>query len=286
MTRPTTAPNAPTRHDSDWRLSLTGTNFCLRLAPALAVGGFDERYSYFLEETDIQRRLVDLGGRMGFTPDAEVHHAFAASARREADRVPTDYATILASLVIFCRKFARGPEWRRAIAGRVGTRLAEIEARLILLQARGLIDRRRALALLRSALRGVRRGAAARPAPMTSIASEEPGEGFLRFAPTQDRQTRSLRIALAGGADPQDRDALEALASELAKLGHEATVIFRAPWRDERGIRRRILAPFRGVAACGGQGVPRGARRRPRGARRDGAGRATPPVRGAGRRQE
>jgi GT2 family glycosyltransferase len=231
ITRPTDTPDVPIGRDSDWRLSLTGTNFCLRIAPALAAGGFDERFSYFLEETDLQRRLVDLGGRVAFAPDAEVHHAFAASARRKADRVPTDFTTILASLVIFCRKFARGPEWRRTIAERVGRRLAEIEARLILLQARGLIDRRRARALLRSALRGVARGAATRPAAVTPIPRENPGEGFLRL---RARQRRALRIALAGGADPLERDALEALASELARSGHEATVIL--PSREAASV--------------------------------------------------
>ena len=253
VTRPTTTPGVATGPDSDWRLSLTGTNFCLRVAPALAAGGFDERFSYFLEETDIQRRLVDLGGELAYAPDAEVHHAFAASARREADRVPTDYGTILASLVIFCRKYARGPDWRRAVAQRVGTRLAEIETRLILLQARSLIDRARALALLRSALRGVRRGAQASGTPMAAIPRDQPGEGFLRFKPDDAQSGRALRIALAGAEEAPARGAIETLARNLAALRHEATVI--QPTRGATSVEfvDRYARPFRGSRRKGGR---------------------------------
>src|SRR5690606_5556540 len=65
--------------------SLIGVNSSFRKSALEAVGGFDEEYAYFLEETDLCLRLLDHGWKVRVTPDAEVHHKFAASHLRRTD---------------------------------------------------------------------------------------------------------------------------------------------------------------------------------------------------------
>ena len=54
---------ADVRHEPgcDRYLSLTGCNSSFQRAALLEIGGFDEEYAYFLDETDVCLRLVDSG---------------------------------------------------------------------------------------------------------------------------------------------------------------------------------------------------------------------------------
>ncbi|MFV0492925.1 MAG: glycosyltransferase family 2 protein [Pseudorhodobacter sp.] len=83
-----------------------GTNCAFRRDALLEIGGFDSGYRFYLEEADVNLRLAARGGLTAVVPDAVVHHGFAASARRRADRVPTDLTEIGASIAHFLRRHA------------------------------------------------------------------------------------------------------------------------------------------------------------------------------------
>ena len=51
------------------------------------VGGFDEKFFMYAEETDWQRRITDAGWTIAFTPNAEVVHYAGASGGADAARV-------------------------------------------------------------------------------------------------------------------------------------------------------------------------------------------------------
>lgn len=87
-----------------------GTNCAFRREALLAIGGFDPCFRFYLEDADVNLRLAARGGLTAIVPDAVVHHGFAASVRRRADRVPTDLTEIGASLVCFLRRHAPGDE--------------------------------------------------------------------------------------------------------------------------------------------------------------------------------
>lgn len=61
---------------------LMGTNAVFRRSAVAALGGFDEFYRYFLEETDLCLRLTDAGWAIRQTGRAPVHHRFLAGTVR------------------------------------------------------------------------------------------------------------------------------------------------------------------------------------------------------------
>jgi hypothetical protein len=67
-------------HDSerhvDW---VVGACLILRRAVYEEIGGFDERFFMYAEESDWQRRMRDAGWEIGFTPNAVVRHLGGAS---------------------------------------------------------------------------------------------------------------------------------------------------------------------------------------------------------------
>jgi glycosyltransferase involved in cell wall biosynthesis/GT2 family glycosyltransferase len=68
--------------------SLLGTNSSFRRAALLEIGGFDETFAYFLDETDVCLRLIDQGGIIRYTPKAIIYHRFAPSHLRTVSNVP------------------------------------------------------------------------------------------------------------------------------------------------------------------------------------------------------
>lgn len=87
-------------------LKLHGTNMAVRRDVLDALGGFDPAFRFFLDDTDLALRLAGAGHAAMWLPSAQVHHAFAASARRTADRVPLSLHDIGASTAVFLRKHA------------------------------------------------------------------------------------------------------------------------------------------------------------------------------------
>jgi GT2 family glycosyltransferase len=89
---------------------LEGTNCAFRRSTLADLGGFDPAFRYYLDETDVNMRLAQAGARTVIVPRALVHHGYAASARRAADRAPRDLTEVGASSALFLRKHAPGAD--------------------------------------------------------------------------------------------------------------------------------------------------------------------------------
>ncbi|WP_114966568.1 glycosyltransferase family 2 protein [Alkalilacustris brevis] len=83
-----------------------GTNMAFRRAMLARMGGFDPAFHFYLDETDLNMRQAAEEQITAIVPTAQVHHGFAASSRRRADRVPLDLFEIGASTAVFLRKHA------------------------------------------------------------------------------------------------------------------------------------------------------------------------------------
>lgn len=127
-------------------LSTVGVNGAFRRGALEAVGGFDENFHYFLDESDLCMRLQAAGWRIVLAPDAEVHHAYAASNQRQRNRAPRDLFEIAASRLYFSRRYGDPAEIEEKIGQFVkdqGERLTKFVqlGRLSRRQARTIADR-------------------------------------------------------------------------------------------------------------------------------------------------
>lgn len=81
-----------------------GTNMAFRRDVLVGIGGFDPRFHYYLDETDVNMRLAAAGAKTAIVPLAQVHHGFAASRQRTQSRAPRSLYDVAASSAIFSRK--------------------------------------------------------------------------------------------------------------------------------------------------------------------------------------
>lgn len=84
-------------------IKTVGTNCALRRTALEEVGGFDEAYAFYLDETDMNFRLASAGWHNVIMPGAEVHHGYARSAYRTSERMPVSLHQIGASKAYFCK---------------------------------------------------------------------------------------------------------------------------------------------------------------------------------------
>ncbi len=85
---------------------LLGTNAAFRRTALLEIGGFDEEFAYYLDETDVCLRLIDRGYVIKQLPNAYVHHKYAPSYIRTKSGVIYRYP-VLKSKVYFSNRHAR-----------------------------------------------------------------------------------------------------------------------------------------------------------------------------------
>jgi glycosyltransferase involved in cell wall biosynthesis/GT2 family glycosyltransferase len=85
---------------------LLGCNASFRRTALLEIGGFDEEFEYFLDETDVCLRIVDAGYIIAQLPNAYVHHKFAPSNIRGTSKVPKKRFSIIKNKFYFMLKHA------------------------------------------------------------------------------------------------------------------------------------------------------------------------------------
>ncbi|PRY81749.1 glycosyltransferase family 2 protein [Marivita geojedonensis] len=93
---------------------LHGTNMAIRRKTLTDHSGFDERFAFFLDETDLSLRVAKAGGRTKLVPKAIVHHASGPSDFRDARRTPRSVFEIAASAGVFHRKHCAAHEMANA----------------------------------------------------------------------------------------------------------------------------------------------------------------------------
>ena len=86
--------------------ALLGTNSIFRRSALLEIGGFDEQFDYFLDETDVNVRLIDAGYMLKQIPRAFVYHRYLPSHIRNEKRVNTNYAPMIRNRIYFSLKNA------------------------------------------------------------------------------------------------------------------------------------------------------------------------------------
>jgi GT2 family glycosyltransferase len=81
--------------------NLIGTNCAFRRNAILAIGGFDEEFEYYLDETDLCCRLVDAGWKISQLSDAPVHHRWLPSDIRDEQRTIVRWYPMVKNKIYF-----------------------------------------------------------------------------------------------------------------------------------------------------------------------------------------
>jgi GT2 family glycosyltransferase len=133
-------------------LKVQGTNCAFRKSALVEIGGFDEGFAFYLDETDVSWRLSQAGWETSVIPNAEVQHGFAASDLRGANRAPKSMYQIGASTRLFLKKHAGEGD----ISGAINVLKHSQRARLSRFLVWGQLEPRGALDLLNSLDVGLR----------------------------------------------------------------------------------------------------------------------------------
>ncbi len=194
-----------------------GTNMAVRRSVLRELGGFDPRFRFFLDETDFNLRLAARGWCTAVVPLAEVHHGFAASARRRSDRVPNDLFEIGASWAVFlgkhCAMGLRDAAWNRV--------QIEEHARVCSHLVSGGLEPRDVRRLMRGLADGFAQGKE-RQSEMMEI-TQRPTDPFRANPPRHDVRS----IVLSGRAWHKSR--LRRTARTEAAAGSIVTLILLSP---------------------------------------------------------
>ncbi len=201
-------------HAGDARRAIKtqGTNCAFRRDVLLAIGGFDPVFRFYLDEADVNLRLSGKG-LTAVIPEAQVHHGYAASARRRADRVPTSLHEIGASSIAFLRRHAPPADWAMGLE----QLRHDQRTRALRLMVVGLIEPRDVELLMRSLEAGIDEGA--RRILATPSAIPATTSAFLSMPGTGPREG----LVLAGRI--WQRRALQAAAQRGLAVGKCVTVL-------------------------------------------------------------
>jgi len=221
---------------SDQFLHLLGTNCCLRRDTLRQLGGFDEEYEYFLDETDICLRAIDAGGRLRRLDRAVVHHKFRASHLRNDQKVIRHPYPIIKNSYYFALKAARADDSTDAILTRVRTHVVEVlTANARNLHRDGRLSGVELAVFLKEVDQGMRdglrRGLNA-PRRLATIPAANP-EAFLPF-PTLRPEGVRRTVCIASQDMPSERAggigrAAWTLATSMAGQGHDVHFLTRTP---------------------------------------------------------
>ncbi len=224
-------------------LSLTGANSSFRRQALLDIGGFDEAYVYFLDETDVCLRLCEAGWRLTVVAEAEVHHAYAPNAQRRLDRAPRSLLDCARSATYFALRNAAPRHGLVAAADHLHDYATTLRRDTLWRRDHGVLtepDAERLLAEIEAgmaqgvalAFEGRRRLLAPNLAERAGVATPVAG------APSVRPDTERLKLCLLSQAYPSAAEVehppggvavwTQALALAMAAAGHEVTVITRA----------------------------------------------------------
>jgi hypothetical protein len=212
---------------------LMGTNATFRRAILEEVGGFDEVFAWFYDESELCLRLNDLGFRIAVNPHAVVYHKYAPSHLRTADSVPKTFFLPARSTSYFVYRHGLPAAGFAAVCDRIDEYRRDLEHWARWHHVEGRIDAVQRDQLIDDARRGIDAGheEALRwrdgHAPGIAPPRARPWRPFDRCTPDDGRAlhvcllTSEYPIRPCGGIGRYVRE----LAIGLVELGHHVHVM-------------------------------------------------------------
>lgn len=104
---PTKPFNYNTPHAEMYNINI-GTNASYRRTYLVEVGGFDEEYEYYHDESDVCVRMIDGGYKVVELENALVHHKMAPSSRRKSWKSVVNWNSMMKNGIYFALKHTKG----------------------------------------------------------------------------------------------------------------------------------------------------------------------------------
>jgi glycogen(starch) synthase len=212
--------------------SLTGTNCSFRRDILIAIGGFDEEFAYFLDETDVIVRLIDAGFQAQYVPSAEIHHKYAASHLRDTDKVPKSIYTSAKSKAYFCLKNATVGFTMADVFSHIESYRQSLRAAYDWYLIHGKIEPAHHRALHEGIDRGIIDGIthSFRPRKLLDASFSAGHHGVFRPVRPVRHPVNRIRICFLSREYPPDQCGgigvwTHELAVALARTGHEVSVV-------------------------------------------------------------
>ncbi len=223
----------PSPDGEPWLLRVPGGNCAYRRSSLTALGGFDETFVYYADETDVCMRLVEQGAEITHLHDNPIRHypqRIIADNRRLAEK----YYIITRSDTYFALKNGRGTSRARLFKTIRYARSKHFYRDLMDFRAKKLFSRPEFLFAWRRWFTGFISGlylGLFSPRKTAAFSSPPP---FLAFAPRRPiTQSRLLCIALLSQALPIQKDYggigryMYDLALGLHERGHEVHLFYK-----------------------------------------------------------
>jgi glycogen(starch) synthase len=207
-----------------------------RRSAIIDVGGFDEEYEYYLDETDLICRMVDRGWRMAQIAGGYVHHKFMPSRIRNEHRMLTSWYTVLKNRMYFALmnggNFVTVSRVFLHVEGFLDGFRADV-ARAI---RQGILTQGDAERLEREADQALRDGLArglrgTRRLPDARALAGDVG-GFLPFPTHLPAAEQRCLIIVSADYDAADCRPDRELAGTIAAEGHQVHVVTRGEGHD------------------------------------------------------
>ena len=212
---------------------LQGTNTLFRSDVLRAIGGFDEEFEYYLDETDVCLRMVDAGYLVRQLHEAYVHHKFAPSHIRDNNRIARYRYPIIKNKIYFSQVNGRSHYSEADIEKDnekfIASQLADVDFHM----AAGRLVEADRIKLLDEIQRARLRAAASAIVPRKFLSPERqvPASApFLRFPIIETTGGRPLTLAFLCQDYPPDHLGGIArfthdLAVACAQQGHQVHVL-------------------------------------------------------------
>jgi glycosyltransferase involved in cell wall biosynthesis/GT2 family glycosyltransferase len=223
-------------HGNSYYVAITGTNSSFRKDTLVDLGGFDEAYAYFLDETDILIRLSDAGYKIVCIEKAEVHHKYAPSNQRDELNIPKTLYNPFRSKHYFALRHALPYMTLNSIEKNILVSMNEARAAQNWHLKQTLISKERHAALIDDIYKGYSDGlrmafdvCAPYTRPVSFFSSPPAFQPFVGLLPANER----IRLAFISQDYPPNPNGgigvwTAELARSLAARGHEITVLTTA----------------------------------------------------------
>ena len=232
---PTTPFNYNTPHAKMYNINI-GTNASYRRSYLVEIGGFDEEYEYYHDESDVCVRMIDAGYHVVELKNALVHHKMAPSSRRKSWKSVVNWNSMTKNGIYFALKHTKGKAgfWQRLFIPGWN------ERHKFPATARALKHREinifqfvyKIFGLWGSMIRGYRKGYFQKQKLMSGYSYDK--KLFKKYKQDgDDTRTKSKKIVLVSqGFPPNATDGIarynHTLAKQLVAEGHHVSVVTKS----------------------------------------------------------